>query len=259
MTPPVVYGRVPYFSVERAHTLNFGWAIPVSIYSNIQNLTFYPVRQSGKVGKQVKQVQKTGQAKFSFSLCFPHTSHHSSLTLTPLTTPPSLLHLSALLPHSHTSQHSFLSLTPLTTPPSLSHLSPLLPHSYTFPTHSMRIGKKYWLSLPSHTPPTNSWYSSMTILEKFFSRFLIYRVSRNKNFINKKTQDASGVVNASKLWKYIGHTIVPYYTTIQDQHTFNAYHPIFSLTHRLSVYCMVLLYDSIVQCFVWQYFMVQLH
>ncbi len=192
-------------------------------------------------------------------LTHSYTSHHSPLTLTPLSTPPSLSHLSALLPFSHTSHHSSLTLTPLTTPPSLSHLSPLLPHSYTFPTHSMRIGKKYWLSLPSHTPPTNSWYSSMTILEKFFSRFLIYRVSRNKNFINKKTQDASGVVNASKLWKYIGHTIVPYYTTIQDQHTFNAYHPIFSLTHRLSVYCMVLLYDSIVQCFVWQYFMVQLH
>lgn len=57
-----------------------------------------------------------------------------------------------------------------------------------------------------------------------------------------------------KLWKYTDHTIVFCDITKQDQHTiklqtFDAYHPILSLTHRLAVllysalvslYCMVL-------------------
>jgi hypothetical protein len=54
-----------------------------------------------------------------------------------------------------------------------------------------------------------------------------------------------GLLMLGKLWEYIGHTIVPYNTTIQDQHTFNAYYPILSSTHRFAVYFMVLLYGGI--------------
>jgi hypothetical protein len=86
----------------------------------------------------------------------------------------------------------------------------------------------------------------MTILEKFFLRFLKYKVSRNiKLNKQKKLRILLGLLMLGKLWMYIGHTIVPYYTTIQDQPTFNAYHPILSSTHRLAVYFMVLLYGGI--------------
>jgi hypothetical protein len=51
-----------------------------------------------------------------------------------------------------------------------------------------------------------------------------------------------GLLMLGKLWEYIGHTIVPYNTIIQDQHTCNAYHPILSLSHRLAV----LLYGALV-------------
>ena len=53
------------------------------------------------------------------------------------------------------------------------------------------------------------------------------------------------LLTIGKLWKYIGHTIVPYNTTIQGYCTIklqslDTYHPILLLLTRLLFYFMIL-------------------
>jgi len=68
------------------------------------------------------------------------------------------------------------------------------------------------------------------------------------------------MLTIGKLWKYIGHTIVPYNTTIQGYCTIklqslDTYHPILSLTHMLAI----LFYDALYGRIVWCYWMVVFH